>query len=91
MLAGGKVKIPKIPIGTPVQINWLDILTEPSWCSKEEFTAIEPIECILVGIWMKPGPSCIHIASNINESSCDGTTIPIGCVIGIQVLKARKN
>ena len=79
-------KIPKIEVGRAVQVNWLDIITEPNWVSKEAFIEQEPIECIIVGIWMPPGQRCIHIASNINENSCDGTTIPIGCVLRIKVI-----
>lgn len=79
-------KIPKIEVGRAVAVNWLDIITEPNWVSKEEFVEQEPIECITIGIWMPPGQRCIHIASNINENSCDGTTIPIGCVLRIKVI-----
>jgi hypothetical protein len=76
----------KIGIGTPVLVNWLDIVTEANWVSKDKFIEQEPVECITVGIWMEPGPNCIHIASNINGESCDGTTIPMGCVLRVKVI-----
>jgi hypothetical protein len=74
-----------------VQVNWIDTVTESNWVSKEDFVAQEPIECITVGIWMKPGANCVHIATNINENSCDGTTIPIGCVLRVKVLHGKGN
>ena len=82
----------QIAIGAPVQVDWLDIVTEPDWMSKEAFVTREPTECILVGIWMKPGARCIHIASNMSEEDCDGTTIPVGCVLRVKELgHARGN
>ena len=84
------MRIPKIPIGSICQINWLDIITEPNWVDKNKFVEQEPAECITVGVWMSPGKNCIHIASNINENGCDGTTIPKGCVLRIKVIKCQK-
>jgi hypothetical protein len=81
-----RYEIPTIKTGTPVQVNWLDIVTESHWVDKDVFIEMLPLECITVGIWMKPGTNCIHIASNINEKDCDGTTIPIGCVLKVKVI-----
>jgi hypothetical protein len=79
----------KIEPGTPVLVNWLDTVTEPSWIGKDDFVTREPAECVTVGIWMTPGENCIRLASNINENSCDGTIIPIGCVQRVTVLHGK--
>jgi hypothetical protein len=81
----------KIEPGTPVQVNWVDIVTECHWIDKADFIKMEPIECITVGIWMEPGADCIHIASNINKDSCDGTTIPMGCILRVKVLHGKSS
>lgn len=71
-----------------VEVEWLDILSDPTWTARETVLAEEPTRCFTVGYLLHGDERKIVLAHRINsdDDESDYTIIPRGCVVAVRKL-----
>lgn len=79
----------KYKINTRIEVFWLDTYQDPKWQSQEQLDEKPDSMCATIGYYYKHDKDHLYLSHTISNDSRDKTTIPIGTIKKIQVVKPR--
>lgn len=82
------IKQRKFKKNAKLEVIWRDTVADPKWVDSKDDMEKEPNDMITsLGYFYKWDKKRIYISPMVGAGSRDKTTIPIGCIESIKVLK----
>ena len=65
---------------TPIEVEWYDIVEDPSWLSEKD-AAKEPDDlCKSLGYYLQVQRNVLYMSGTISNTKRNKLTIPLGCI-----------
>ena len=80
----------KYKLNQLLEVEWVDIIQDPSWLTKEK--AGEKPKCLAktLGYYLKHDKEYLYISSTLMDTDRDVTTIPLGVVKKTTILQKKE-
>ena len=70
-----------------IEVFWLDTVQDPKWQSKESMNKVPDALCVTLGYFYKYDKEYLYMSHTISGKERDKTTIPLGSIKKIQIVK----
>ena len=79
-------RIRNYPVGTKLEVEWLDTVEDSSWQSDEKARERPDADCLSVGYFLKKDKEFLYLSSTVTKGERSSLAIPTGTIKDIYIL-----